>query len=136
MASNDGKLDYCVTFGATHTINYKKNPDFSELVKEFTGGKGVDLIQDPVLASNFNYNIKCLSMDSRWVIYGTMGGIKLQETNMVGPLLKRAKIIFATLRSRSDDYKADIIADIEDECMPRFRDGSLKPIIDRVMPLS
>ena len=36
-------------------INYKVTPDYSDLVKELTKGKGVDIIFDPILASNFDY---------------------------------------------------------------------------------
>lgn len=40
-------------FGANHIINYKKNPNWSLNVMEITKGKGVDIISDCVLASNF-----------------------------------------------------------------------------------
>ena len=103
--------------GASHVINYKATPSYAALVKEFTNGKGVNVIQDPVLGgTNFNENLDCLAMDSRWVIYGTMGGIKADNANMVKPLLKRASILFSTLKSRSDDYKAELIKEMYTEC--------------------
>lgn len=46
VASSEDKLDFAKSLGASHGINYKEHPDFSELVKEFTGGKGVDVILD------------------------------------------------------------------------------------------
>ena len=45
VASNQEKLDYCRdVLGASHTINYKETPEFGQLVKEMTGGKGVNVI--------------------------------------------------------------------------------------------
>ena len=123
--------------GASHVINYKETPEFGSLVKEFTGGKGVNVIQDPVLGgTNFNQNLDCLAMDSRWVIYGSMGGIKADNANMVKPLLKRSSILFSTLKSRSDEYKANLIKEMYDVCKPKFLSGELKPIIDRTYNLS
>lgn len=75
-------------------------------------------------------------MDSRWVIYGSMGGIKADDANLVKPLLKRSSILFSTLKSRTDDYKAQLISEMYDFCQPRFASGELTPIIDREYPLS
>ena len=75
-------------------------------------------------------------MDSRWVIYGSMGGIKAKDSNMVKPLLKRSSILFSTLKSRSDSYKAALIDEMYRECQPKFISGELKPIIDRQYNLS
>ena len=118
VASSQKKLDFCKNeLGASFSINYKETPNFGALVKEFTNGKGVNVIQDPVLGgTNFNENLDCLAMDSRWVIYGSMGGIKADNANMVKPLLKRASILFSTLKSRSDDYKSDLVRQMYSEC--------------------
>jgi NADPH:quinone reductase-like Zn-dependent oxidoreductase len=36
--------------GTDYTLSYKANPDYSESILSFTGGKGVDVILDPILA--------------------------------------------------------------------------------------
>jgi NADPH:quinone reductase-like Zn-dependent oxidoreductase len=46
-------------YGANHTISYKEHPDYSTIVKDITKGKGVDMIFDPILASNFDYVRDC-----------------------------------------------------------------------------
>lgn len=61
VASKDSKLDYCKSLGASHLINYKETPEFSSSVKSFTDGRGVNVIQDPVLASNFTENLNSLA---------------------------------------------------------------------------
>ena len=124
--------------GASHTINYKETPDYASLIKEFTHGKGVNVIQDPVLGgTNFNQNLDSLAMDSRWVIYGSMGGLKpADNASLVKPLLKRSSILFSTLKSRSNDYKTNLVAEMYKECSPKFASGELKPIIDRTYQLS
>lgn len=105
VASDDKKLELCKGFGATYTINYKTITNFSEKVAAYTDSKGVDIITDPVLASHFAENMKCLGMDCRWIIFGSLGGTKVKEANLVNLLLKRATIISSTLKSRDDIYK-------------------------------
>jgi NADPH:quinone reductase-like Zn-dependent oxidoreductase len=40
----------------------------------YTNNIGVDYVLDPVFASNFETNLGCLAMDSKWVVYGFLGG--------------------------------------------------------------
>jgi NADPH2:quinone reductase len=55
VASTLEKLQICKELGADFIIPYKENPDYSSLVKEYTNGKGVNVILDPIMASNFKY---------------------------------------------------------------------------------
>mmetsp|Transcript_10118 Transcript_10118/g.8913 ORF Transcript_10118/g.8913 Transcript_10118/m.8913 type:complete len:245 (+) Transcript_10118:312-1046(+) len=136
VASSQEKLDAAKDIGAIAGINYKENPDFSNLVKEFTDGKGADVILDCIGAQNFNYNIKAAATDCRWVLYGAMGGVRLEKFNL-GPLLaKRIQILSSTLKSRTNEYKSNLITEFSKDCLPKFKSGELKPIIDSITTLS
>ena len=78
----------------------------------FTGGKGVDIIADPVGAQNVSINAKCAAMDCRWVLYGFLGGSKVPEFDMSLLLKKRIQLLATTLKNRSDQYKADLIKEV------------------------
>ena len=91
---------------------------------------------DPVLGTFFEENLECLGMDSRWIIYGSMGGIKIKEANFTKLLSRRGRILTSTLRNRTDEYKTDLIRDMERDLMKGFLNGNLKPIIDKSFPLS
>ena len=95
--------------GAFCGVNYKRYPFYAERVKLMTDGEGVDVILDPVLSTFFNCNLECLGMDARWVIYGAMGGVKIKEANMLKLMNKRASILTSILRTRTDDYKGELI---------------------------
>lgn len=102
-----------------------------------TDHEGVDLILDPVLGSFFEESLNCLAKDARWVIYGTMGGFRLKEgTNMLKLLGKRATIYSSTLRDRSVEYKSELVREMAEECMPAFKNGTLKPVIDKSYNMS
>lgn len=71
-----------------------------------------------------------IAVDGRWVMYGTMGGLKVENANFTKLILKRGSIIASTLRNRSDEYKTDLIRRFERDCIPAFENGKLKPIVD------
>ncbi len=65
--------------------------------------------------------MNCLGLDSRWILYGTMGGLKVKpEANFTKLFQNRASIIATTLRSRSDAYKADLCRHFAKDCIPLF----------------
>lgn len=59
--------------GATHAANYKTE-DFSAVVKQVTGGKGVDVIIDFVAQSHFNKNLDSLAVDGRMTMLAILSG--------------------------------------------------------------
>lgn len=76
-------------------------------------------------------------MDARWVIYGTMGGVKVTPEVNFGKLMeKRASIITTTLRNIPDAYKEEVCSRFKNDCIPLFESGKLTPVVDRVMKLS
>ena len=94
------------------------------------------MVTDPIMGNFFNCTLDCLGYDSRWVIYGFMGGIKIKEANLMKLLNKRASILTTTLRNRSDDYKTNLISEFSQRLMPGFKSGDIAPIIYKTMDLS
>jgi len=124
VASNDEKLDHCKKLGSFASINYKNEPEFAKKVMELTENKGVNLILDPVVGgTHFHQNIASLALEARWVIFGTLGGTMIENVNMGMLLGKRASIRASTLKTRDDAYKAKLIGEVGQHCMPLFKDG-------------
>ena len=86
-----------------------------------TDGKGVNVILDPVMASNYQYNIDSIAVDGRWVFYGSMGGTLVDQVDFKKFLMKRASLLPTTLKSRSDAYKAQLIKDMAAETIAGFK---------------
>ena len=61
-----------------------------------------------------------------------MGGNLVKEFNLSKFLGKRIQLNFTTLRSRSDEYKTDLISKFASEVLPGFLNGEFKPIIDKI----
>ena len=127
------KVAFCESLGA-QAINYKTE-SFVERVQTLTQGRGVDVILDFVGAPYWNDNLKALGMNGRLMLIGMLGGSAGQlDLGMI--MGKRLTITGTTLRRTPLAQKIALTREFEAFAMPRFASGELKPIIDRVMPLS
>ena len=134
VTASPEKMERVRQLGADLVINFRENPDFTDLVKEFTGKKGVDLILDHVGAKYLSPNMNSLAYKGRLVIIGVISGIKA-ELNLALMMVKRQQIIGSVLRSRPVSEKAEIVAEFTRRAVPKFADRTIVPIIEAVFPL-
>ena len=130
-AGSQGKLNTCAALGADVLINYKEE-DFVERIKAELGG--VDAILDNMGASYLARNIDALKRNGRMVIIGMQGGTTA-EFNIGQALRKNVTITATSLRGRPENEKSAICREVEKIVWPWISDGTVKPFIDRVMPI-
>ena len=128
------KLDRVKQLGADFLINFRETPDFTEVVKEYTAKKGVDLILDHIGAKYLAPNMNSLAYKGRLVIIGVTSGIKA-ELNLALMMVKRQQIIGSVLRSRPVKEKGEIVDEFVRRSLPKFADRTIVPIIEKVFPL-
>lgn len=134
VTAHPSKMERVKQLGADLTIDFTQTPDFSEIVKEFTRKKGVDLILDHVGAKYLAPNMNSLGYAGRLVIIGVTSGIKA-ELNLALMMVKRQQIIGSVLRSRPVPEKGEIVTEFVRRALPRFADRTIVPIIEKVFPL-
>ena len=134
VTAHPSKMERVSALGADLVINYLESPDFSEIVKEFTKKKGVDLVLDHVGAKYLVPNMKSLGYKGKLVIIGIISGIKA-ELNLALMMVKRQQIIGSVLRSRPVPEKAEIVAEFTRRALPKFADRSIVPIIEKVFSI-
>lgn len=134
VTASPEKTERVRQLGADLLINYKETPDFSEVVKEYTNKKGVDMILDHIGAKYLAPNMNSLAYKGRLVIIGVTSGIKA-ELNLALMMVKRQQIIGSVLRSRPVSEKAEIIAEFTRTALPKFADRTIVPIIEKVFPI-
>ena len=90
-AGSDEKVEVCRTLGADHALNYKTQ-DFVEEVKRITGGRGADVVFDPVGGDVYDRSTKCIAFEGRIVLVGfTSGRIPQSAANHV--LIKNYSVV-------------------------------------------
>jgi putative PIG3 family NAD(P)H quinone oxidoreductase len=134
VTAHPSKIDRVSELGADLVINYLESPDFTDIIKEFTQKKGVDLILDHVGAKYLAPNMKSLAYKGKLVVIGVISGIKA-ELNLALMMVKRQQIIGSVLRSRPVSEKAEIVAEFRKRAMPKFADRSIVPIIEQTFGL-
>jgi NADPH2:quinone reductase len=127
------KADACLKLGADRAINYKTE-DFVAEVKAATAGAGANVILDMVGGDYIERNYDAAAIDGRIVQIAFLGGPKT-TINFTKLMVKRLHHTGSTLRPRSNADKAAMVAAIEAKVMPLFREGRIKPLIDRTFPL-
>ena len=128
-AGSDGKCARCLEHGADVAINYKTE-DFEEKAR------GVNVILDHIGARYLPRDLEALATDGRIVVIGGMGGQREASIDVTRLLGKRAQIIGSTLRSRSNEFKAEIVAAFLARFGADLAAGRIRPVIHTVMPLA
>ena len=133
-AGSPEKLEACRALGAKRAVNYREE-DFVAVLKEESGGKGVDVILDMVGGDYIARDIKLLAPDGRLVFIAFLGGSKA-EVDFLPVMLKRLKITGSTLRARDVAFKAAIAAQLQEKVWPLLEEGRVKPLIHSSFPLT
>ncbi|MBN2243827.1 MAG: NAD(P)-dependent alcohol dehydrogenase [Acidobacteria bacterium] len=86
-SSSDEKLAKARQLGAVHTINYKNTPDWGKKVREFAGGRGVDLVVEVGGGGTFNQSAAALRRGGTMSLIGVLasgGGANVLSILMNG----------------------------------------------------
>lgn len=130
-AGSQEKLNVCASLGADLLINYKEE-DFVEVIQETWGG--TENILDNMGASYLSKNVEVLKRNGHLAIIGMQGGTKVDF--QIDQLLRKNATISATsLRGRPESEKSAICREVEKIVWPWITDGTVKTVIDRVMPI-
>ncbi len=129
--SSDEKLGVVKEIGADHVLNVKEG--FRQQVKDLTGGRGADVIYDPVGGDVFDESIRCIAPEGRLLVVGFASGrIPSLAANM--PLIK----MFSVIGVRAGEYGRHN----PEKGMENVRtidqwvvEGKLKPHICKTFPL-
>ncbi len=123
-ASTREKLDKGIELGADAAINYTER-DFAAVVRELTGGRGVDVVFEHIGADVFEQNLKCLARGGRLVTCGATSGGRI-ELDLRYLFVKQLHLIGSYMGGRKELL----------EVVRGIRSGDLVPVVDRVFPLA
>ena len=132
-AGSAEKLDFCLSQGAEHALNYR-DEGWVEQVKKITGGRGADIIYDPVGGDVFDLSSKCIASEGRLLVIGFAGGrIPSIAANRI--LLKNISIIGCYWGGYLEHHP-QFMAEAQADLFAMYEAGQIKPIISESHPLS
>jgi putative PIG3 family NAD(P)H quinone oxidoreductase len=131
---SEEKAAFCRRLGADVVIHYR-NEDFGEVVARETAGKGVDVVLDMVGGKYVERNLAALALDGTLVQISFLEGSRM-EIDLAPIMLKRLSFTGSTLRARSVENKASLLAALEREVWPILAAGECLPVIHATLPLA
>ncbi len=107
--------------------------DVAAEIERSWGSDAVDVALDPIGGATLASNLRLLATGGRIVVIATMGGART-ELDLSLLMKKRARIIGSTLRARSRNEKALLVARFRAEILHAFNAGGLRVNVDGVYP--
>lgn len=131
-ASSDEKTAFCRELGADDTINYTRE-NIREQIKALTGGKGPDVVYDPVGGDLAEPVFRSIGWRGRYLVIGfAQGAIPALPLNLA--LLKGASLVgvfWGDFARREPKASARALQ----ELLRWHAEGRIKPVIDRQLPM-
>lgn len=140
-ASTEAKLAVARDHGADHTIR-SDAPDLAAQVKACSGGRGADVIFDPVGGDLFDASLRCINQEGRLLTIGYASGrIPSAPANLL--LVKNASVMgynYGTYLGwglpEARQRHAPRIKENLDDLFAWCRSGALKPLIGQTFPFT
>ena len=111
--------------GAHAVVVHARGEDFSDRVRDLTGGRGADVAIDNVGTLLFQPIRRSMAVGGRWIMIGQLNG-DFVPFNPAQLFLKNVSLLSATSTTRRQ----------LEHCLQLIARGQVKPVIDAVLPLS
>jgi NADPH2:quinone reductase len=131
-ASSADKLEVCKQHGADEVINYATE-DMRERIKAITGGKGVDVVYDPVGGPYTELALRSTAWRGRLLVIGFAAG-DIPKIPLNLPLLKGCSIMGVFWGDFTKRQPREFVQSVM-QLGKWFREGKLKPHITAAFPL-
>jgi len=132
-AGSDEKLQIAKQHGADLLVNYGQ-VNLKDRIKELTGGKGADVIFDPVGGDLFDQATRSINWNGRLLVVGFASGtIPKFPVNLA--LLKGCQIVGVFWGDFKRREPAAYRQNVRELCN-LFHQGNLKPLVSREFPLT
>lgn len=133
-ARSEDKIVRARSLGLDHGLVLRDNK-FADQIKSMTNGHGVNLVMELVGGAYINEDVHCTAPKGRIIIVGLVAGLQC-EVDFGHVLRKRLTIKGTTLRMRPLEEKIVATQLLENNIVPLIERGRLKPVVDKVLPLS
>ena len=127
------KAEICRTLGAELAIDYTSD-DFVGAVKGASGGRGADVVFDPVGGDVFDKSTKCIAFEGRIIVIGFTSG-RFPEVRANHLLVKN----YGVLGLHWGMYNVvdpEAVRAAQKAIYALYEEGKIKPLVSERVPLS
>ena len=116
-------------------IDMSKEKTADVLKRELDAGASVDVAIDCLGGEYMGECLKYLTHGARWIMIAALAGVKT-EIDLKNIYVRNVRIVGSTLRSRTPEMKAQILAELVEKVYPKIEAGLVKPTIYKVLPIT
>ena len=131
-AGSPEKVAVCRELGADLAVDYRQD-DFVEAVKAFTGGRGADVVYDPVGGDVFDRSTKCIAFEGRILVVGFASG-RIPEARANHVLLKNYAVV-GLHWGLYQQVAPHLVEAATPELFELYAQGKIRPHVSRRFPL-
>lgn len=126
------KADAASRLGADLVLRHR-DQDLVAAVKDFTRGRGVDVVYDPVGGEAFESSTRCIAFEGRIVVVGfTSGQIPQARANHV--LVKNYSVV-GLHWGLYNERRPDLVEECTQKLLDLYAQGLIAPYVSRQIPL-
>ncbi len=131
-AGGPDKLEIARAAGAHETVDYLAE-DIRERVKALTGGRGADVVYDPVGGDVFDASLRCVAFEGRILVIGFAGG-RVPQIPANHVMVKNVDIIGVN-RPAYDALAPEVSRRSQEELLGWLAEGRISPLVSKTFPL-
>jgi NADPH2:quinone reductase len=132
-AGSEQKLELARAEGADHAFSYR-DEIWMEKVRELTGGRGVDVVYDPVGGDAFDRSTKILAWEARLLVVGFASGrIPSIAANRI--MLKNVAIV-GIHWGPYFDHRPEVCREAQYALNELWAAGKVRPLVSETYPLT
>jgi NADPH2:quinone reductase len=124
------KAEFVRQLGADIIVN-RKTDDLGAVMDQHP----VDIALDCVVGAGMGAYVGKMARGGRWIVIATLAGART-EIDMNVFFRKGMKLIGSTLRSRTSEMKAAILAELETRLWAKFSSGEIKSVVYKTLPMA
>jgi putative PIG3 family NAD(P)H quinone oxidoreductase len=113
--------------GADIAVDYR--------TEDFTEHGPYDVILDVIGGDYLERNLRSLAVDGRLVVIGLQNGLD-GTLNLADLVFKRLSVYGTTLRTRSKEQKAAVVAEVRENVWPMIESGSVRLLVEDRLPMA
>lgn len=132
---SDEIADSIKHLNADVVVNTSKEDIVEVLKRELDNGHGVDVAIDCLGGEVMGKCIHYLKHGARWIMIAALAGQKT-EIDLKNIYVRNVRIVGSTLRSRTPQVKAEILAALVKDVWPKVAEGKVKPTIYKILPIT
>lgn len=132
---SDKAADSIKHLNADVVVNTTKEDIAEVLKKQLEEGHPVDVAIDCLGGDFMGKCLHYLSHGARWIMIAALAGTKT-EIDLKNIYVRNVRIIGSTLRSRTPEVKAKILAMLVENVWDKVAAGEVKPTIYKVLPIT